>query len=32
MLGIMFVTLVSYIVYKENIISRILDKCTIEED
>lgn len=32
MLGIIFVILVSYIVYKENIVADILEHCIIEED
>ena len=32
MIGILFVTLVTYIFYKENMAKLILEKCKIEED
>lgn len=31
-MGFLIVTLVSYIVYKENILGRFLEICVIEED
>lgn len=32
MLGVIFTILVSYILYKENVITKLLEKCIMKED